>query len=268
MIIDYLLHIDCEADREELVQSQLFLTTSTGSLSADGSIVAYFDDAASRDAAARRFHDIGIGVRASESERIDWLSRYQQSLRPLFIGERFVVAPQAELIPSNTGRHALVIPQEHAFGTGSHESTALAIELLETLDLAGKTALDIGAGSGILSLAMRRLGARKVIAFDNDLDAFASLRENRIRNGIGDVPVFIGGPESIRGGTFDVITMNILPEIIIPLIPTVAPLVAGQLVVSGILTRLRDEFVASVAGLRLSAERTKGEWWAALYSRR
>src|SRR5581483_80035 len=93
---------------------------------------------------------------AVDRPRVDWLQLYQQSLQPLFIGRSFVIAPDASLIPPDTGRHELIIPQELAFGTGSHESTALCIELLEELDLRGKRVLDAGAGSGILALAMLR----------------------------------------------------------------------------------------------------------------
>ncbi len=99
-------------------------------------------------------------------------------------------------------------------------STALAIEMLEGINLrSGRgRGLDIGSGSGILALAMLRLGARKAIAFDIDLDAFRPLRENRQRNGVAaeEMPIFIGPLDAMRGGRFDVITVNILPEVIIP----------------------------------------------------
>jgi ribosomal protein L11 methyltransferase len=271
---DFILDISFDARDnaiEELVQSRLYLTPSTGSSSSEvngtTTISAYFDDADERDAAARELIEIeDIELHADDRERIDWLDRYQQSLEPLFIGERFIVAPDASLIPNDTTRHALVVPQEQAFGTGSHETTSLCIEILETLDLAGKRGLDIGAGSGILALAMCRLGADHVIAFDNDVDAFAALRENRLRNGIDDarMPIFIGGIEALRGGAFDIITMNIIPEVIIPLLGDVTTHVAESLILSGILVIKRDDIVRACADHRLEIveERTKGEWWA------
>jgi ribosomal protein L11 methyltransferase len=252
---DFILEID--AVDEDLVLARLFLTATTGSSSANGVVTAYFDSPADRDAAAEMLRGAGE-IRAVERERVDWLDLYQQSLRPLFIGERFVVAPDPSLIPRDTDRLALVVPQEQAFGTGSHETTSLCIELLETLDLRGKRGVDIGAGSGILALAMLRLGARSVVAFDNDLDALAALRDNRARNGL--VPaLFIGGIEAIDGD-FDIATMNIVPEVIIPILPQVR---AEVLIVSGVLTERRDEVVAAMRGWRIAGERTKGEWWAA-----
>lgn len=271
---DFLLDISFDARDtalEEVLQSRLYLTPSTGSSSSEvngtATISAYFDDADQRDEAARALGDIdGIELHATDRERIDWLDRYQQSLEPLYIGEHFIVAPEAALIPRDTTRYALVIPQEQAFGTGSHETTSLCIEILETLDVAGKRGLDIGAGSGILTLAMCRLGADHVIAFDNDLDAFAALRDNRARNDVGyaRMPIFIGGLEALRGGTFDIVTMNIIPEVIIPLLGEVTRHVDGSLILSGILVIKRDDVIRACAGhgLEIAEERTKGEWWA------
>jgi ribosomal protein L11 methyltransferase len=275
-VIDFILEISFDARDaalDEEVQSRLYLTASTGNTSNDvnGTMVvsAYFDSAAERDAAMQSLADIGgIELHAAERERVDWLDAYEQSLEPLFIGRTFVVAPDARLIPSGARPHALVIPQEQAFGTGSHETTSLCIELLETLDLDGKRGVDVGAGSGILALAMLRLGAAKAIAFDHDLDAFGALRDNRIRNGIepARMPLVIGGIESLHGGTFDVVTMNIIPEVIVPLLPQVVARARQHLILSGILTTRRDEVASAAAALgwHVAAEREKGEWWAGL----
>ena len=274
---DFILEISFDvrdAALEEIVQSRLYLTPSTGSSSIEingtATISAYFDTAGDRDAAERQMADVaGIELHAADRERVDWLDRYQQSLEPLFIGEQFVVAPDAALIPGDTTRHTLVVPQEQAFGTGSHETTSLCIEILETLDVAGKRGLDVGSGSGILALAMCRLGAEDVIAFDNDADAFAALRDNRVRNGVDDarMPIFIGSIEALRGGVFDIVTMNIIPEVIVPLLGDVRWHLGGSLILSGILVVKRDDVVRACAGhgLVLAEERSKGEWWAGVF---
>lgn len=274
---DFILEVSFDARDlalDDLVQSRLFLTQSTGSSSSETNrtsiVSAYFDSAHDRDVAAAELRDIeGIELHPTERERIDWLEHYQQSLEPLFIGEHFVVAPDASLIPSDTQRHALEVPQEQAFGTGSHETTSLCVEILETMDVAGRRGLDIGAGSGILALAMCRLGAQQVIAFDNDVDAFAALRENRARNEVEPerMPLFIGGVDALLGGAFDVVTMNIIPEVIIPLLGDVKRYAGGSLILSGILVIKRDDVVAACAshGLVLVEERSKGEWWAGMF---
>jgi len=247
--------LEIEGD-EEAILTRLFLTATTGSTSENGIITAYFDSEEGRDEAMSAL--TGFTTRKIDRDRVDWLELYQQSLHPLFIGERFVVAPDASLIPGDSDRLALVIPQEQAFGTGSHETTSLCIELLESIDLRGKRAVDIGSGSGILALAMLRLGAAKVVAFDNDLDAYAALRENAIRNSLNIVS-FIGGIESLRGGHFDIATMNIVPEVIMAILPHVR---ARELIVSGVLIERRDDVVAAMRSYRVVDERTKGEWWA------
>lgn len=269
---DFILEIDFEdpAD-EDGIQSRLFLTASTGSASMQNTVAAYFDSPEDRDAAVELFGE--LETRAFDRERLDWLEKYQQSLEPLFIGERFVVVPDPALLPPDADL-TIIVPQEQAFGTGSHETTSLCIELLETLDVRGKRGLDIGAGSGILALAMHRLGAAKAIAFDNDTDAYGALRDNRIRNEVRDaaMPLFIGSVEALRAGVFDVVTMNIIPEVILPLLPGVVPRLANdaRLILSGILVVKRDDVVQACEsnGLTLLEERERGEWWAGMFTTR
>lgn len=271
---DYILEISFDARDaalEEMIQSRLFLTACTGSSSKDDVLSAYFDMPADRDVAADMLRGLKVRLQEVDRERVDWLDAYQQSLQPISIGRRFIVAPDPALIPHDEKRLAIVVPQEQAFGTGSHETTALCVEILESLDVDGKRGLDVGAGSGILAIAMHRLAASKAIAFDNDPDAFGALRDNRIRNGVPDtaMPLFIGSVEALRGGAFDVVTMNIIPEVILPLLGDVVQRMASdaRLLLSGILVVKRDDVVgaATTHGLRLIDERAKGEWWAGVF---
>ncbi len=277
---DFILEISYGAGDpvlDEAVQSALYLTRSSGNSSVEAggivTVAAYFDWAVDRDQAAAAFADLDVRLSAVERGRVDWLDLYQQSLAPILVGERFVVAPDPALIEPGSGRFPIVVPQEQAFGTGSHETTALCIAALERLPVSGARGLDIGAGSGILAMAMHRLGAANVIAFDNDVDAYGALRDNRIRNGVPEsaMPVFIGSVEALRGGTFDVVTMNIIPEVILPALPEVVRRVApgGVLILSGILLTRRDDVVSAAKehGLRLQDEAERGEWWCGVFSR-
>lgn len=259
--MDYVLEINCAPDDDDAILARLFLTASTGSVSREGGITAYFASAKDRDEAAASLND--LKVRAEDRDTKNWLELYQQSLQPLFIGRKFVVAPDASLLPADDLRHKLVIPQEQAFGTGSHETTSLCIELLE--DLQFDSGLDIGTGSGILALAMKRLGAKRVVAFDNDPDAYAALRENQQRNALS-ITAFIGGTEALQGGRFDVVTMNILPDVIIALLHEVLPHVGRELILSGILISRKEDVIGAVP-MTLAEERTRGEWWAGRFSR-
>ena len=258
---DFLLLISFPLELEEVVSGRLFLSRSRGTVSiGDGLLSAYFENAADRDAAAESLRDLPIVVRSEERESVNWLDRYQQSLTSLYIGNHFEVAPDAALLTSD--RNRLVIPQAQAFGTGSHESTALCLELLEELDLRGKSGLDIGTGSGILAFAMMQLGARRVVGFDIDADAIGAMATNRDCNGI-PASLFIGALDALRVAAFDVVTMNILPEVIVPMLPRVRNYARGPLIVSGILQTQRDDIAREVHVIK---ERTKGEWWAAIVS--
>ena len=119
---DYILELSFDARDaaiEEAVQSRLFLTASTGSSSAEingtTTVSAYFDLPADRDDAARAFEGLDLALREVDRPRVDWLEHYQQSLEPLVIGERFIVAPDPALIPPETTRMSIVVPQEQAF---------------------------------------------------------------------------------------------------------------------------------------------------------
>lgn len=274
--VDYVLEISFDpADDsiEDLVQSRLFLTKSSGSVSTPGVVSAFFDSPADRAEGAAALRDLAVSLNDSDRARVDWLEAYEQSLEPILIGERFIVAPDARLLPPDSERMPIVVPQEQAFGTGSHETTSLCIAILESLSVRDRRGLDVGSGSGILAIAMHRLGAAKVMAFDNDNDAFGALRDNRIRNQVPDpaMPIFIGGVESLRGGAFDVITMNIIPEVILPLLGDVVARMApdGVLILSGILNvRAADVTrAASQHSLSVFEERTRGEWWAGAFKR-
>lgn len=276
-MIDYIAEVSYDASdaaAEERLQSLLFVSAASGSFSVEANgtatLSAYFDSPDERTAFVEEIAD-DVEVRLVDRERIDWLATYQQSLHALPIGSQFMVAPDRSLLAGDRPLE-LEIPQEQAFGTGSHETTSLCIELLETLEVRGERALDIGAGSGILALAMCLLGAQKVIAFDNDPDAYGALRDNRMRNGVSEqqLALFIGGTDALRRGTFDVVTMNIIPEVILPLLPDVVARLAAdaRLVLSGILVVRRDDVVnaAAALGLSLIDERERGEWWAGVFA--
>jgi ribosomal protein L11 methyltransferase len=282
MAVDFILRISLpagDAAAEELVQSAIFLSGSSGSTSFEESgrvvIEAYFEDGESRRAALNLLENVaGAELTTVERPRLDWLDRYQQSLHAIDVGRRFRIAPDRNLLPADDGRLSIVIPQERAFGTGSHETTALCLEMLEALDLDGMTALDIGSGSGILGIAMQMLGARKVFAFDNDPEAMTALCDNRERNGVAEssMPIFIGGMEALGDFRFDLVTMNILPEVILPLLALLSSHLSrsARVILSGVLIGRRDELVLAASAQRLDviAERTKGEWWCGLLENR
>lgn len=278
---DSVLEISVPGDRDDLldlVAGELWAAGSSGSAQeADGDqtvVVAWFPGGASLDVAAARLEQVdGVSPRRSTRPRIDWLAHYEDSLVAMEIGARFVVAPRADLIAPGD-RLAIVVPQEQAFGTGSHETTWMCLELLESMPLDGAAGLDVGTGSGILAIAMALLGTRRAFAFDNDLaDTWGVVAKNLRRNGIPEerVSYFFASAEALAPSRhFGVVTMNILPHVIVALLPHVAPALApnGKLITSGILITQKNDVIAAAStnGLALVDERTRGEWWAGTFA--
>jgi ribosomal protein L11 methyltransferase len=163
------------------------------------------------------------------------------------------------------GRETLRIPARRAFGTGSHESTRLLLEWLEDLPMAGLRVLDVGTGSGILSLAAERLDAGQVVGVDLDPVAVWLARENCRLNG-GSVRLVVGDLRCLGGAAFDLAMVNILPaEWLADASALRGLLTAGaSALLSGIPRDQAAEVARAVArcGLTVREERTAGDWMA------
>jgi ribosomal protein L11 methyltransferase len=149
----------------------------------------------------------------------DWIEAYRRSVEPLLIGETIAVKPpwSTESFPA---RVELIIEPKMAFGTGRHETTRSALMELEQTDLAGKSVLDLGSGSGILSILAARRGAVAVVASDTDPEAVENSRENFMVNGVDAVcRAKQGSIDDLPAGRrFDVIVVNIVKAVILPML--------------------------------------------------
>ena len=172
----------------------------------------------------------------------DWEWGWKQYFKPFRVGETFLIKPSWEQCEPEEGRRILEIDPSSSFGTGTHNTTQLCICELERLVKSGDRLLDMGCGSGILSVAAHMLGAEDVTAVDIDPNAVRIAAENAEKNGfalhtgVGDV---IGDAElSARiGGDYDIIVANIVADVIIGLSPLVRPMLApgGLFLCSGII---------------------------------
>lgn len=203
-----------------------------------------------------------------------WKSRYQ----PIPIGKKLIIVPVWMDSPE-PGRVSIKIDPGMAFGTGTHPTTQLCLELLETIRDAGSlsTVIDLGCGSGILSVAALKLGAEKALGVDIDEAAIKNSRENADNNGIdsGAFVLGLGSVAEIKEGKFPLtqaplVLANILAPVLIRLFDAgMADLVApgGAIILSGILDHQAADVTAAAEkqGLTFVEQRQIADWVALLY---
>ena len=203
----------------------------------------------------------------------DWENNWKQYYKPMEIGERLLVIPQWEKADCGS-RGPLILDPGLTFGTGSHATTQLCLTALEQAVRGGEKVLDLGCGSGILSIAALKLGAASAVAVDIDDKCLDVAYENAALNGIGkDVyTVKVGdvlGDEAMRaelGGGYDIVLANIVADVIIGLAPMVHSLLApgGLFLCSGIIDDRAEEVAEHLrqAGLEIVTTRSADGWFA------
>lgn len=198
----------------------------------------------------------------------DWAEAWKAHYQPLRIGERLLIRPQwIELEPADDVIEIALDPGM-AFGTGTHPTTQLCLEALESLIPPAQEVLDLGAGSGILSIAAAKLGARKVLALDIDPIAVKATRENAATNGASERITSLEGSLGCvmtSARRFDLVIVNILARVILQLAEqglgqVVRP--GGRAIFSGIIkTQVADvEAALRGTGLQPTARRQSGDW--------
>jgi len=224
------------------------------------------------------------GVISAPSTRVleaaDWAEAWKQFFPPLPIGERFVVVPSWVEYKVPAGRLALHLDPGMAFGTGLHATTRLCLKAMESLPIAGAQVLDVGTGSGILSIAAALLGATHVEAIDVDPVCVQVTLENCERNGVASqVDVSRAtlpsrartGVEYHRGGPYDVLLINILAEIIMDMSASLPGYIkpGGICVASGILAEKSAAVQQALqeACLTVQSERVEDGWVALVATR-
>ena len=209
------------------------------------------------------------GIRRLRRERCksrDWLAAHREHAVPIEVGGRFLVdAREPQSVPASNGRILLRVPARRAFGTGGHESTRLVLEWLEDLDLHGRSVLDLGSGTGILSLAALRLGAAVALGVDVDPIATFVARETLRLNAV-TVALVAGNLSSFSAACFDLALVNILPGEWLDQGDRLASLLApdARLIVSGVPRGDSEEVVRRLDGLgwTMIERRSDGEWVA------
>jgi ribosomal protein L11 methyltransferase len=205
----------------------------------------------------------------------NWNSTWQKFFTPQKIGKSFWVVPPWEKMNGSKSRHTIIIEPGMAFGTGTHATTRGCMVFIEKVvgSFCGSafTALDVGTGSGILTIAMAKLGAQKVWALDSDPVAIKVARENLRTNGV-EKKVHLSTTRLSRvRKAFSLVVANLTAETILELAAGLEKKVArpGYLILSGILNAKAAEIIRrfSAVGMKVVTRRREKEWTTLLFTR-
>ena len=229
-----------------------------------------FQDAANRDRALAKLRARWPEI-ASEAVDVsdeDWAARSQAGLGAIVVSDEYIVCPPWDL-PTDPIAPYVVIQPSMGFGTGHHASTQLCMYLmLRSGDLVGRSALDVGTGSGLLAIMAVQLGASRVVAIDVDPDAIHSAQENlELNQVVGRVDLRVADitdPTTLAGETFDLILANLTGTMLAREARRIAGLIApdGRLVAGGFQAHEVDEVTAALdeAGFRLVETKSEHDW--------
>ena len=204
----------------------------------------------------------GFAHKIEQLEDKDWEREWMDNFHPMRFGERLWICPSWRDVPDENAVNVMLDPGL-AFGTGTHPTTSLCLQWLDSLDLTGKTVIDFGCGSGILAIAALKLGAAKAIGIDIDPQAIQASRDNAERNGVSDrLELYLpkDQPEEMKA---DVVVANILAGPLRELAPliSVLPVSGGLLGLSGILASQAESVCDAYAdSFTLDPVVEKEEW--------
>ena len=227
-------------------------------------VTAYFNELPARDeidnalaeCAATYFLEISI----REVEELDWLAEWKKHWKPTEIGD-FVIAPPWEEVRESE-KILVVIEPNMAFGTGTHATTQLCLAAISQDYKAGQSFLDVGCGTGILSIAAAKVGAVKLVACDTDEASIRIARENAVLNGVAESISFFVGTLEDSTAAADFVVANVTHDVILPMFDLLLSKSKCMLVLSGILVDQRGEIESALTarGIHQAEIAVSGEW--------
>jgi ribosomal protein L11 methyltransferase len=274
------LHVDAPASQSEDVAFSLWELGARGieerdagtlqgpDEAADVTLVASFDR--EEDAlAAKEALDSRLACRIEWVIGEAWRHAWRAYFKPTRIGARLVIRPSWEDVKPWPGEVVLTIDPGNAFGSGTHETTRLVLREVDRRIKGGERVLDLGCGSGILSVAALLLGADHATAIDVDPDAVTATQQNADLNGVGERISASDEPPDRLSDQYPLVLANIEATTLGKLAPDIIAKVApgGTLVLSGILVRQRHEVRRAFAALPLTLVPRSGDWVALVFER-
>ena len=222
----------------------------------------------------RAFLDVGeCTIEESETEDVDWVKNWKQYFHQFYIDDILVIPSWEKVKPEDSDKMVIHIDPGTAFGTGMHETTQLCIRQLRKFLTPETELLDVGTGSGILSIISLKLGAKHAVGTDLDPCAVEAVRENMEVNGIdpASFEMMIGNiitekeiQDRVGYECYDIVVANILAEVLVPLTPVILSQLkpGGVYITSGIIDDKEDLVVETVkkCGLTVLEVTHQGEW--------
>ncbi len=217
-----------------------------------------------------RFLTLGISASLSADgvNEEDWAESWKQYYKPVPLG-KITIVPAWEEYTAREGEIVVRMDPGMAFGTGTHETTRLVIELMQDEIKKGDRVLDVGTGSGILSICASKLGAGWCCAYDIDPVAVKVARENARDGGCDNITVGLSDlllGVDLSEGKYDLCVANIVADIIIRMLPDISKYVKedGAIILSGIISMREDEVLSSIreCGYKVVREARENDWLA------
>ena len=217
----------------------------------------------------QEFLDLGeCTITESETEDKDWINNWKQYFKQFYVDDILIIPSWEEVKPEDRDKMIIHIDPGTAFGTGMHETTQLCIRQLKKYVTKDTELLDVGTGSGILSIIALKLGARHAVGTDLDPCAVPAVEENKEVNGI---PVMIGNiiddkevQDRVGYEKYDIVTANILADVLVPLTPVIVhQMKPGAVYITSGILDVKEEVVKEAvvaAGLEVVEVTHQGEW--------
>ncbi|MCI6429817.1 MAG: 50S ribosomal protein L11 methyltransferase [Oliverpabstia sp.] len=224
--------------------------------------------------ALRVFCDIGEGsITIDETEDIDWINNWKQYFKQFYVDDILIIPSWEEVKEEDKDKMIIHIDPGTAFGTGMHETTQLCIRQLRKYVTSETQLLDVGTGSGILSIIALKMGAKHAVGTDLDPCAVPAVEENKEVNGIDaeDFEMMIGNiiddkevQDRVGYEKYDIVVANILADVLVPLTPVIVNQMkpGGIYITSGIIDEKEETVTEAVkaAGLEIIEVTYQGEW--------
>lgn len=270
--------IPINAEIEEAVSNYLFELGCSGCQQTEHTLIVYFSDDGAKVSlmqSIQRYLEalshLGFVVPSADLRfrtvaDQDWNAEWKRYFKPVVVSERLVIKPSWEEYVAKGNEIVIEIDPKQAFGTGTHETTQIMLNLIERHLTRTDAVLDVGTGTGILAIAAAKLGTGPVFAFDKDRVAVAAAAENVQQNSTPGIRLFAGDLNAVKMRRhFDLILANLNRNLILDVLPLMTSMLSprGRLLLSGILTEDRPELtrmLSSLPGVAAVDEKVQGEW--------